>query len=169
MTITSRADSAFFAEAVTLGATSYVTNGGSQSGTSLIIDTGTGSVSKGQTFTVAGNAAIYTVASVTNAALTDATYATTVTTVKFTPTLAASPGDGVALTFASTLPLPPHLVTRNITLVNTGASNMTISDHLATVHGVTLASGAGMTIEVSDSSTVFIKGTADEILSIIGS
>jgi len=98
MTINSRADAAFFAEAVTIGATSYITNGSGQTGFSLIIDGGTGSISKNQTFTVAGNAQIYTVATVTNATLTDVTYATTVTTVTFTPTLAVTTADGVALT-----------------------------------------------------------------------
>ena len=169
MTINSRADDAFFAEGVTIGATGYVTNGSGQTGFSLTIDGGTGSISKGQTFVTATNATVYTVTSVTNAALTDATYATTVTTVKFTPTLSATQGDGVALTLASALPLPPHLVTKSITLVNTGSNSMTVADHIGAVHGFTLAASAGLTIEVSDSATVFVKGTADDVLAIVGS
>lgn len=169
MTITSRADDAFFAEGVTIGATGYLVNGASQSGTTLVIKTGTGSISKGQTFNVAGVSGAYTVVSVTNAALTDATYATTVTTVKFAETLASSPSDEAAITLASVLPLPPHLVTKSVTLVNSASNSMTVADHIGAAHGFTLVAGAGLTIEVSDTATVFIKGTANDVLSIVGS
>ncbi len=169
MAITSRADDAFFAEAVTIGATGYLVDGASQSGTTLTIKTGTGSISKGQTFTVAGVSWTYTVVSVTNLALTDATYATAVTTVKFAETLASSPSDEAAITLASTLPLPPHLITKSVTLVNSASNSMTVADHIAAVHGFALVAGAGLTIEVSDTASIFIKGTANDVLSIVGS
>jgi len=171
MTITSRADDAFFGEQVTIGVTGYLVNGASQTGTTLIIDGGTGSIHKGQTFSVAGVSGTYTVLSVTNAGATDATFGTTVTTVKLTGALASSPADNAALTFDTTHVLPPHLVTKSVTLVNSSDTDMKIGNSAlnSVNHGFILVAGAGITIDVSDTGSIFVSSSAGKVLSIIGS
>ena len=69
-------------------------NGGSQTGTSLIVDGLTGVPQAGDTFTVAGIEKVYTVAST-------ATVTSGGATLSITPALASSPADNAAVTFLS--------------------------------------------------------------------
>jgi len=69
--------------------------GGSQTGTSLIVDglsSATGTINKGTRFTAAGDTTVHTLTA-------DATIASNEATLVFTPTLAASPADNAAVTF----------------------------------------------------------------------
>lgn len=167
----SQADANLFLETVTFGATGYLVNGDGQLGTSLVIDTGSGSIHKGQTFTVAGVTGTYTVTSVTNADLTDVDLATTVTTVKFTPTLAGAASDNSAITLAAQFSLPSRTILNDITIVNNASSNAvtvaTSSDNIA--HGFSLKAGAGITLNITNADLLTIKGTANETISIMGS
>jgi hypothetical protein len=146
-------------------------NGASQTGTTLIIDGGTGGIYKGQTFTVAGVSGTYTVLSVTSPSGTDATFGSYATTVKLTEALASSPADNAALTFSTTQVLPPHLVTKSVTLVNSSDADMKIGNSpLSSVnHGFVLVAGAGITIDVSDTGSIYVSSSAGKDLSIIGS
>lgn len=168
----SQADANLFLETITVGATSYVTNGDGQTGTSLTIDGGTGSIHQGQTFTVSGVTGTYTVTSVSNSSLTDVSIATTVTTVKFTPALAGAASDGVALTLASSFSLPSRTILNDITIVNNDASSsITVSTGSTTIdHGFTLKAGAAITLNITNADLIYIKGAAaDDTISIMGS
>ena len=171
MVVTAKADTAFFAQKLTLGATGYLVNGASQSGSSLVVDGGTDPLHKGQTFTVAGVTGTYTVSSVTNATVTDGIYApSSITTIKFTPALASSPANDAALTITTAMPLPPHLLTVGVTILNESSSNdMTVADHASAAYGFKLAAGAAITVDVSDASTIYVTGTVGDDVSIIGS
>jgi hypothetical protein len=70
-------------------------NGGSQTGTSLIVDGLTGTPQAGDTFTVAGIEKVYTVTS-------DATVSSGGSTLAINPALASSPADNAAITFLAT-------------------------------------------------------------------
>ena len=70
-------------------------NGGSQTGTSLIVDGLTGTPQAGDTFTVAGIEKVYTVTS-------DATVSSGGATLTINPALASSPADNAAITFLAT-------------------------------------------------------------------
>ena len=168
----SQADTNLFLETITGGATGYLVNGEPQTGTSLTIDGGTGSIHKGQTFTVAGVTGTYTVTSVTNASLTDVDLATSVTTVKFTPALASSPSNNAALTLATTFPLPSRVLINDITIVNNDASaNATIATASANLdHGFTLKAGAAITLNCTNADLITVKvGGTDKTISIMGS
>jgi len=171
MVVTAKADAAFFAQKLTFGATGYLVNGASQSGTSLIIDGGADPLHKGQTFSVAGVSGTYTITTVTNATVTDGDYApSSITTVKFTPALASSPSNNAALTITTAMPLPPHLLTVGVTVLNESSSNdVTVADHASAAYGFKLAAGSAITVDVSDASTIYITGTIGDDVSIIGS
>jgi hypothetical protein len=167
----SQADANLFLETYTFAATSYLVNGDGQTGTSLVVDGGGGSIHKGQTFTVAGVTGTYTVTSVTNASLTDVDLATTVTTIKFTPTLASAASNDSAITLSSQFTLPSRTILNDITIVNNASSNAvtvaTSSDNIA--HGFSLKAGAGITLNITNADLLTIKGNADETISIMGS
>lgn len=171
MTTNSQSDTNLFLETIQFQSASYLVNGGSQTGTSLVINGGTGSIHQGQTFTVAGVSGTYTVTSVTSATLTDVSLATTVTTVKFTPTLAAAPSDDAALTLALTFPLPSRTILNDITIVNQSTSNtIAIATNATNIaHGFVLAAGAAVTLEVTNADFITVKGAATETISMMGS
>ena len=171
MPTNAQSDSNFFADTITFGAASYLVNGADQSGTSLVIDGGTQSIHKGQTFTVAGVSGTYTVVSVTGAGGTDGTLDTTVTTVKFTPTLASNPGNNAALTFASEFILPTREISNDITIVNNSSTNTVLinSGSTARSDAFILAAGAGITVNLTNADLVFVKGTTGQTISIVGS
>lgn len=168
----SQADANLFLETITIGATGYLVNGASQSGTTLVVDGGTGSIHQNQTFTVAGVTGTYTVTSVTNATLTDVSIATSVTTVKFTPALASAPANNAAITLASSIDLPTRTILNDITIVNNDASsNITVSRGSANIeHGFTLKAGAAITLNITNADLLHVKGAAaDDTISIMGS
>ena len=168
----SQADTNLFIETITAAATGYLVNGADQSGTSLTIDGGTGSIHKGQTFTVAGVTGTYTVTSVSNASLTNVLLATTVTTVNFTPTLASVPSNNAALTLASTFPLPTRALVNDITIVNNDASdNVVVATSTANLdHGFTLKAGAAITLNCTNADLITVKcSSANDTISIMGS
>jgi len=172
MVTNSQADSNFFGLKITFGAASYLVNGASQTGTSLVIDGGTQSIHKGQTFTVAGIPGTYTVSSVTGADGTETTISTTVTTVNFTPALASSPGNNAALTVASEFFLPTQEVSNDITIVNDSSSNaVSIAENSSKIETLAfnLAAGAGLTIEVTNADLIYVKGTTGQTISVAGS
>jgi hypothetical protein len=70
-------------------------NGGSQTGTSLVIDGLTGTPQQGDTFTVAGIQKVYTITS-------SVTVTSGGATLTITPALASSPANNAAITFLST-------------------------------------------------------------------
>lgn len=92
-------------------------NGGSQTGTSLVVDGFTAEPQAGDTFTVSGIEKVYTVQSFTGS------------TITITPALASSPADNAALTFLSTNRSlgSKHRFTRY---------NFTGSSHITVVDGV---------------------------------
>jgi len=167
----SQADANLFLETITFGATGYLVNGDGQTGTSMTIDGGSGSIIKGQTFTVAGVTGTYTVTSVTNATLTDVDLTTSVTTVKFTPTLASAASDDSAITLSSQFSLPSRTILNDITIVNNASSDVvtvaTSSDNIG--HGFSVAAGAAITLNITNADLLTVKGSGGETISIMGS
>ena len=171
---TSRHDAAFFGQSVTVQPSGSLINetAASSGDSNIVVDSGTGAIYKGMKFTIAGTATIYTVTSVTGTQGTDVDFATTVTGIKFTPVLSSSETNNDALTFSSTIqPLPPHLLQDSVTIMNpTGNSVIYVGPNApTTASGFKVEAGGAITMKVSDSGTVHIIGTQDDVVHIIGS
>ena len=157
----------------------------------LTIDGGTGIICRGMEFAIAGVSGEYVVTSVSNSTIGKGLIAPSVTTIYFKRTnggnLASSPSDDAALTFTTTLRLPPFRMERDITIVNNDSSNAISlfiskggtnnelhalarpSTRFANYPLATLASSAAMTLELSDASDIYIKGAADSTITLFGS
>ena len=179
---TSQADGAVFGAIVHQAGTGYQTNLGTTlavGATSVIIDTGSSSLSKGQTGKFNGSAQIYTIVSIDAATSRDTNSAgigihgVTVTQITISPALVATLADDVAFTpTAAAQKLPPYSVTDSIVVLADAdnAANIFVgSDSVTTSFGFMLAAGSALEIKCTDASSVFMVGTTNDHVYITGS
>jgi len=182
MATTVRSDASVFGAHVHIAGTGYLVNSatGYAAGVSTIaVDTGTLSVSKGQTFQIAGTGTVYTVTKI-NAGTTVETddggkgfHAVGATEISFTPALSGSVANNDTVVFVTTRqPLPPYQLTDSLVIladtdiagaVYIGGSNV------ASTFGFELRAGSAIEVKCSDASSVYITGTANDHVYITGS
>lgn len=182
-----RSDAFVFGAHVHLAGTGYLVNNASgyAAGVSTIaIDTGTLSISKGQTFRIAPTGSpptgtVYTVTKI-NAGTTVETddggkgfHAVGATEISFTPALSGSVANNDPVVFVTTRqPLPPYQLTDSLVILadtdNAGAVYIGGSN-VASTFGFELRAGSAIEVKCADASSVYITGTANDHVYITGS
>lgn len=173
---TAQSDSSVFGQTVYFAGTAYLIAGTvAIGGTTLVIDTGTLSLSKGQVFRVQSDTTDYTIVSIGAAAerTLDPTHGTTVTSITFTPALVVEGTNNKTITPQTTWqPLPPNLVTDSVVILADSANAEAIfvgDSNVSTVNGFSLAAGASLEVKCTDSSSIYIVGAANDHVYITGS
>lgn len=179
---TAQADAAVFGAIVHQAGTGYQTNLGTTlaiGATSIILDTGTSSLSKGQTGKFTGSTQLYTIVSIDAAGTRDTNSAgigihgVDVTQITVSPALVATLANNVAFTpTAAAQALPPYQVTDSIVVLADASNSGNIfvgSDSVTVSYGFMLAAGSAIEIKCTDASSVYIIGTTNDHVYITGS
>lgn len=177
-----QADAAIFGTFVHIAGTGYQTNGAASSGaTEVTIDTGTTSLSKGQTGKFTGHDTLYTIVSIDAATSRDTSditgkgiHGVEVTQITISPALTTGVSNNVAFTptASSAQRLPPYIATDSIVVLADESNSDDVfvgNSGVTTSHGFQLKAGASLEIKCTDASSVYIIGTTNDHVYITGS
>ena len=180
---TTQADGSVFGTLVHMSGTGYQTATGGATyaigTTQITLDTGSLSLSKGQTGKFAGSGQIYTIASIDAATVRDVNdqgvgiHGVVVTQITVTPALVATLADNVAFTpTAAAQALPPYQVTDSVVILADASNAAAIyvgSSTVTTAFGFMLAAGSALEVKCTDASSIYIMGTANDHVYLTGS
>ena len=178
-----QSDASVFGAFAHMAGTGYVTNLSDTlavGATEVILDTGTSSLSKGQTGKFTGQTTLYTIVSIDAATSRDVNsqgigiHGVTVTQITISPALTGTLANNVAFTPTanSAQRLPPYQVTDSIVVLadaDNGANIFVGGSNVTTTHGFMLAAGTALEIKCTDASSVYIVGTTNDHVYITGS
>jgi hypothetical protein len=184
MVTNAQSDASVFGAFVHMAGTTYQTNLSDTlavGSTSITLDTGSTSLSKGQTgkFT-ASHSTVYTIVSIDAATSRDINdqgigiHGVGVTQITITPALTATLANNVVFvpTAGAAQRLPPYQVTDSIVVLadaDNGANIFVGGSNVTTTHGFMLAAGTALEIKCTDASSVYIVGTTNDHVYITGS
>jgi hypothetical protein len=180
---TTQADGSVFGTIVHMAGTGYQTaTAGATLAigvTEIAIDTGSLSLSKGQTGKFTGSAQVYTIASIDAATSRDVNdqgvgiHGVVVTQITVTPALVATLADNVAFTpTVAAQALPPYQLTDSVVILadaDNGANIFVGSSTVTTSFGFMLAAGSAIEVKCTNPSSIYIIGSANDHVYLTGS
>ena len=180
---TAQSDSSVFGAHVHMAGTGYLTNTGTTYAigtTQITLDTGTTSLSKGQTGKFTGSTQLYEIVSIDAATSRDTNaqgvgiHGVTVTQITISPALVATLANNVAFTptAGAAQAMPPYQVSDSVVILADADNSAAIyigSSSVTTSFGFMLAAGSALEVKCTDASSVYMVGTTADHVYITGS